>query len=284
MRRTRLSCTDRTGLAAHRAVGAAVVLLMAALPACTATRHAAGGVTAPTVPAELRVGIAPNYPPLAFKRRGEISGVEADFAERLGPALDAKVTLVETPFEELIPALLANRIDIIMSGMSMTDQRQKLISFAHPYLRVGQMLLLRRVDAKRFSKNAAVNQPKTRLGVVSGTTGEAYARAHFAKAKIKGFDGVDAAVAALRNQEIDVFIHDAPSIWNITAAGGRKSPLVGRYEPLTKEYLAWAVRKHDPLRERLNTVLRQWNGSGELDAVLNRWIHTRRQRPTPTHH
>lgn len=228
-------------------------------------------------PTELRVGIATNYPPVAFKQRGEITGVEAQFARELAPELGVKMTLVETPFESLIPALLAGRIDVIMSGMSITDERTKLVSFAHPYLRVGQMRLLRRADAHRLENDAAMNRPTTRVGVVTGTTGETYARAHLAHAKIQSFDGVDAAVSALRTDRIDVFIHDAPSIWRIT--GGFDSPehqLVGRYEPLTEEYLAWAVRQHDDLRDRLNVVLRKWHDNGELERVLNRWIRTTR--------
>jgi polar amino acid transport system substrate-binding protein len=270
-------------------VGVALLALLGGLAACKAP-HAAVGTSTAAAPAELRVGIAPNYPPLAFKRHGKITGVEAQFARKLGPALGANVTLVETPFQELIPALAAGRIDVIMSGMSVTDERKKLVSFTHPYLRVGQMLLLRQQDAHRLNTDTALNQPATRIGVVSGTTGEAFARGHFQRAQIKGFDGVDSAVAALRAAQIDVFVHDAPSVWAITAGvDGPERQLVGRYEPLTVEYLAWAVRPGDRLGDRLNAVLRKWNDDGELDAVLKQWIQitrpgmTKPATPAPQH-
>jgi ABC-type amino acid transport substrate-binding protein len=187
------------------------------------------------------------------------------------------VVLVETPFPDLIPALLAGRIDVIMSGMSITDERKKEVSFTHSYLRVGQMQLLRKADAKRFKSAAALNRPTTRVGVVQGTTGETYARTELKHAHIETFDGVDAAVSALRTDRIDVFIHDAPSIWRIV--GGFDSPehqLTGRYEPLTEEYLAWATRKDDELHDRLNAVLLKWHENGELEQVLNKWIRTTR--------
>jgi len=181
----------------------------------------------------------------------------------------------------LIPALLARRIDVIMSGMSITDERKKLVSFAHPYLRVGQMMLLRRADASRLRTNLAINQSKIRIGFVTGTTGETYVRQHFERAQTQGFESVGAGVAALRVRQIDVFVHDAPSIYSVTAGEkGAKSELVGRFEALTKEYLAWAVRKDDPtLLGRLDTVLTQWNSDGTLDGVLSKWIKVRRPPP-----
>jgi ABC-type amino acid transport substrate-binding protein len=259
---------------------AGVLAVMAlSIAACTA-RHSAPSAT--PAPAQLRVGITPNYPPLAFKRGGALAGIEVDFAQKLGPALGMQVNLVELPWEDLIPALRDQRIDIIMSGMSITDERKQLVSFAHPYLRVGQMVLLRRADAARLGTNRAINQPTTRIGFVNGTTGETYVEQHFQKAQARGFESVDAAVTALRAHRIDVFVHDAPSIYSITARErGPKSELVGRFEPLTKEYLAWAVRKDDTaLLARLDTVLSQWNTDGTLDSVLSKWIKIRR---APTH-
>jgi ABC-type amino acid transport substrate-binding protein len=230
---------------------------------------------------ELRVGVTPNYPPLAFRQNGQIMGVEPQFARKLGLVLGVRVTLVELPWEELIPALRDHRIDVIMSGMSITDERQQLVSFVHPYLRVGQMMALRRADAKRFPNAAAVNRKTTRVGFVTGTTGETYVRQHLQRAHSEGFDAADGAVTALRAKSIDVFIHDSPSIWRITAPeNDPQHELLGRYEPLTKEHLAWAVRKDDAqLLARLNTVLAKWNAEGTLDDMLSDWIKIKREQP-----
>jgi ABC-type amino acid transport substrate-binding protein len=246
--------------------------------ACAAHRSAKSATPAPP---QLRVGITPNNPPLAFNRNGTLAGVEVDFANKLGPALGMQVSLIETPWEDLISALRDQRIDIIMSGMSITDEREQLVSFAHPYLRVGQMLLLRRADASRLRTNKAIDQPKIRIGFVTGTTGETYVREHFKRADAQGFESVDAGVAALRVHQIDVFVHNAPAIYSITAGEkGAKSELVHRGEPLTEEYLAWAVRMDDSaLLGRVDTVLTQWNIDGTLDSVLSKWIKVRRTPP-----
>lgn len=227
---------------------------------------------------ELRIGMATNYPPLVFDRAGQLTGIEVDLANKLGEELGATITLVQTPWDDLIPALRAHRIDVIMSGMSITDERKKLVSFTEPYLRVGQMALIRRADEGRLLEITAKTLASVPVGVVQNTTGEQYVRKTLTKAQVKEFGSVDLGVAALRKGEIDVFIHDAPSIWRV--AGGFDSPeheLVGRFRPLTEEYLAWAVRQDDgALRTRLNAVLKHWKANHQLDRVLDHWIRVRK--------
>ena len=263
-RRT-LATLGRTGVVA-------LAITTSVIAACASREHA---VDAGAAPAALRVGIAPNYPPLAFKQNGKITGAEVRFARRLGPALGRQVTVVETAWDDLIPALRDRRIDVIMSGMSITDERKQLVSFVHPYLRVGQMMVLRRGDTRRLRDAAAIDQPSTRVGFVTGTTGDAYVRQHLPRARHVGFESVDSAVGALRAGSIDVFVHDSPSIWRITAPeNDPQQQLLGRYEPLTEEYLAWAVRQDDTqLQRQLNSVLSQWNADGTLHNVLGKWIH-----------
>jgi polar amino acid transport system substrate-binding protein len=230
-------------------------------------------VAAPPVRA-LRAGIAPLFPPLAFRQDGRIVGIEADFARRLEGALGTTVTLVDTPWDELIPALRDGRIDVIMSGMSITAARAQLVTFVHPYLRIGQMALLRRRDAARFRSHAALGRRGTRVGFVRDTTGAQYCREHLSRATLRGFDSVDDGVAALRVGSIDAFIQDGPTVWRLTARrGGAGGDLTGWYEPLTDEYLAWAVRQDDgTLRQQLNRILKEWNDTGVLVDVLDDWI------------
>jgi ABC-type amino acid transport substrate-binding protein len=258
-----------------RSVAGIVFVGLLALGAC-ARPHAA---PAPAARSQLRVGIAPNYPPLAFTRNGALAGVEVDFARQLEPALGVETRLVQTRWDDLIPALRAHRIDLIMSGMSVTLERQQLVRFTHPYLRVGQMLVFRRADAKRFHDTKAINTPATRVGFVSGTTGETYARVHWPRAHAVGADSAEAGAAGLRAKTIDVFIADAPAIYALTSPGADpQHDLASDYEPLTQEYLAWAVRLDDPgLQTRLDTVLTAWNADGTLDRILGRWMHVRRE-------
>lgn len=230
------------------------------------------------VPNELRIGTATNYPPLAFKADGQMQGVEVDFAQKIAQELSVKVSLIETPWEQLIPALEKGQIDVIMSGMSITADRSQRVQFTVPYLNVGQMALIRRDDYERLRDRNAMEQPTSRVGFLSGTTAEAYARQHLSQATLIGFDSPEAGIAALRGGVIDFYVQDAPTIWRITGNLSREYPdLMGRYRPLTGEYLAWAVRKgDDALLGRLNGLLLRWEQNREIEAVLDRWIPVRK--------
>jgi ABC-type amino acid transport substrate-binding protein len=231
----------------------------------------------------LRIGIATNYPPLAFEEDGKLTGAEVDFAHMLARDLDVKVELVETPWNDLIPDLVDGKIDVIMSGLSITPERQKLVSFTDSYGTIGQMALFRVGDSDRLRDEGAWNSPTTRIGAVGGTTGEQYVRSHFPLAQIMTFPSVDDGVAALRGGRIDVFVHDAPAIWRVTSARGAvERELRSRYVPLTSEKLAWAVRKHDDqLLRRLNAALAKWKGDGQLDLVGARWVPVRKIAAAP---
>lgn len=226
----------------------------------------------------LRVGMAPNYPPLAFKQNGQLKGIEVDFASRLGPALHRKVEIIETEWENLGEALEEKKIDLVMSGMSITKKREKAVNFTEPYLTVGQMVIIRKADFAALSDPAAMDQPKSRVGYISRSTGERWARKNLKKAKLHGYTDTKEGVAALEHDQIDFFVQDAPAVWRVTGGFMNENPtLAGLYRPLTTEYLAWAVPKDAPeLLAELNRVLEQWKKDGTLEDILDDWITVRK--------
>lgn len=226
----------------------------------------------------IRAGVSPDYPPVAFEQDGEVRGIEADLAFRLEPDFGVEVEFVPMKFDELIPALEAGKIDVIMSGMSITIDRRARVDFTEPYKQVGQMALIRKKDRARRSDPAAMKAEGVRVGVQRETTGELYARGNLEKASIKTYESADRGIAALRKGEIDYFIHDAPTIWHTVGRPRHEDPdLTGLYRPLTEEHLAWAVKKDNgELRGFLNAALAHWKRTGEIDAIVDRWITVRR--------
>lgn len=249
--------------------GPLLLLLLAVLAGCAALPPGPGGA--------LRVGIAPNYPPIAFRADGELAGLEVDLARDLGGELGREVDFVELPFDDLIPALQAGRIDVIMSGMSVTPVRSARVAFATPYMRISQMAVIRREDVVRLGRPGALFGASARVGFEAGTTGEAFVRRELRRAEPVPFADLEQAVAALYHGRIDALVHDAPTIWRVAGAD-REARLLGLFWPLTEEYLAWAVRPSElALRDRLNAVLQHWRSTGRLEARVNRWMPVRLQ-------
>ncbi|MCB1696242.1 MAG: transporter substrate-binding domain-containing protein [Halioglobus sp.] len=223
----------------------------------------------------LRVGLSPDYPPLAFQQDGQIVGVEADNARAVGEIIGRKISLLSMPFEKLMPALLAGEIDVIMSGFSVTGERSAQVLFTDSYMLVGQMAILHRDKIARFAQPWSIYRPGVRVGVEPGTTGAAYAERELKEAEVKFYQDSAAAFAGLRADEIDLYIHDAPTSWQL-ATSRENADLISLYSPMTEEMLAWAVRPGDDvLAGELNRALRVMKTNGTLQYILNRWIPVR---------
>ncbi|MDG2303179.1 MAG: transporter substrate-binding domain-containing protein [Candidatus Binatia bacterium] len=223
---------------------------------------------------ELRVGISESYAPLAFSKDGKPTGAEADLALAVGKILDSKIVFVPMKFPDLVPALEAGKVEVVMSGLSITEERSKKVLFTDPYLRVGQMALIRADDLGRSVDPDEIGAKESRVGVKKGTTGEGWAKKNVPDATVVGYDTVEAGTAALKAGDIDYFVHDAPTVWRLTGRPNtRDDALAGIYRPLTKEYLAWAVRAGDEkLAGELNGALKTLRADGQLRAILDVWI------------
>ena len=220
----------------------------------------------------LKVGMSADYPPVHFMEDGKVHGIEADNVRTVSEILSRPVKIEVMPFDELIPALESGKIDIIMSGLSVTAERSQRVQFSDAYLRVGQMAIMHKSKVGSFSQPWAVYREGVRIGVEPGTTGAAFAQRELKDAEVKFYEDPPAAFDGLRKDEIDLYVHDAPTSWQLANAM-ENDDLISLYAPLTEEMLAWAVRKDDAaLVQELNRALALMKYNGSLQYILNRWI------------
>ena len=224
----------------------------------------------------LRVGVSSNSPPLISKKGETNVGLEADLARALGAYLGKQVRFIEVAWNNQIDALLDDRTDIIMSGMSITPLREVRIAFSNPYFRTGQMALIRnkhkRIAPYGFYGIMGISTV-LRFGVVKSTTGEAFVRRSFPKAKnIETFQTARQGTDAMLRNKVDIMIHDAPMVLML-AAENESRGLTVIPSLLTEEYLAWGLRKSDPeLVKSVNRFIDHMNQTGKLDEMIQRWI------------
>ncbi len=222
----------------------------------------------------LKVGIATDCEPLAFKEDGELKGIKVDNARAVGRYLNRQVRFIEMPLAEFIPALQIGKIDVVMSGFSITEERAKSVLFTEPFLRIGQMAIIRTADAVDLSHPSALFRDGLRIAVQPDTTGQAFATQHFPKALIQTFEDDHAAFRALRNNVTDVYIHDSPTSWLMMRSKDNHD-LFSLARPMTEEGLAWAVAPTSAwLLRELNQILSQMRITGELQEIQQRWIPT----------
>jgi ABC-type amino acid transport substrate-binding protein len=219
----------------------------------------------------LKVGITPNYPPMIFSQNGKIAGLEADLMQKLGRELGRPVAVMSLPWDEQVDALIAGKIDIIMSGMSITQARRVKINFTDPWMRGGLLAMMNRSQADKITTVDQVLSFRGNIGVLANTTAHDFVRRSCPNARIIKIASPADAGIRLKQRTIDLFIHDIPSIaWQVAS---NEADLVALLEPLNKEDIAWGVRLNDTvLVEQVNQVLRRWQADGTLNEAIMKWV------------
>lgn len=221
----------------------------------------------------LRVGLEPGYMPFEMtNKKGEIVGFDADIAQRMANKMGVKLELISTAWDGIIPALLTSKFDIIMSGMTLTQERNMQINFAKPCILIGQTVLLNKKLEGEIHSYKDLNDPKYTIASKLGTTGEQSAKRMIPNAKYLSYETEQEAVMETINGKVDAFIYDLP--FNAIAAAQKgEGKLVFLDEPFTKEPIAWAVRKGDPdFLNWLNNFLEQLKYDGVYDKIYAKWF------------
>ena len=222
---------------------------------------------------ELTVGLEPGYMPFEMKdKQGNIIGFDVDLAKEMAKAMGVKLKLVPTAWDGIIAGLITSKYDIIMSGMTVTQERNLKVNFANPYISVGQTILADKKHAGKKWKDL----DKEGITIVTklGVTGEIATRKMFKKANIRTFETEADAAQEVLNGNADALVYDKPYNAIFFAQKGANK-LVHLDEDLTYEPLGWAVRKGDPdFLNWLNNFLNQAKHDGTYDKVYDKWFNS----------
>ena len=222
---------------------------------------------------ELRVGFESGYVPFEMtNKKGKFIGFDMDYGRRLAKVMGVKFVPVNTAWDGIIPALMTDKFDIIMGGMTITQERNLKISFANPYITVGQTILLNKKHAGTVKSYKDLNDPKYILTSRLGTTGEQAIKKYMPKATYKSFETEADAGLEVINGKADALVYDLPFCGYLYGSQG-KGKTVFLDTPFTYEPLAWAIKKGDPdFLNFLNNFLRQTKGDGFYDRLYKKYI------------
>jgi polar amino acid transport system substrate-binding protein len=222
---------------------------------------------------ELRVGFEAGYVPFEMTdKNGNFVGFDIDMAKEMAKAMGVKFVPVNTAWDGIIPALLSNKFDIIMSGMTVTQERNLKINFADPYIIVGQTILLAKKHEGDVKSYRDLNDAKFTVTSKLGTTGEQAVKRMIPKAAYKSFETETEAFLEVLNGRADAYVYDLPNCVYLYAQQG-EGKVVFLDEPFTYEPLAWAVNRGDPdFLNWLDNFLRQIKNDGRYERIYNKWI------------
>ena len=223
---------------------------------------------------ELKVGFESGYMPFEMTdKTGNFVGFDIDMAKEMAKAMGVKFVPVNTAWDGIIPALLTKKFDIIMSGMTVTQERNLKINFADPYIVVGQTVIINKKHEGKVKSYKDLNDSNYIVTSKLGTTGEQSVKRLIPKAQYKSFEEEVTAAMEVVAGKADAFVYDLPFCVVFMAQQGGTGQLVFLDTPFTYEPLAWAVRKGDPdFLNWLNNFLTQVKNDGRYDRIYQKWI------------
>jgi polar amino acid transport system substrate-binding protein len=222
---------------------------------------------------ELLVGTTANQPPLTAKsKEGEIIGLDADLARLIALNMGVQVKFVTMPFAELLPALQAGKVDMILSSMSMIPGRNLKVAFIGPYFVSGKGILTKTKTIAALQEPAGLNNPSFRVAALSNSTSQKMVEENAPKAKLVTAKSYDEAMELLLGDKVDVMVADYP-FCALTAYRYRDKGLTAGQARLTYEPLGIAMPEDALLMNWVQNFLIMLNGSGELKRISEYWMN-----------
>jgi len=195
---------------------------------------------------EIRIGMTGNQPPYSMKTKTDrLMGYEVDLATILAESMGVKLNMVELPFSELMPALQNGKIDAVMSGMTITPERNMKALFAGPYTLSGKSILTKSKVLAQISEAEEANLKKYKITCLKGSTSERFVRAFMPNTEIIPVGNYDTGVDMVLNDQADALVADV-AICLVTLLRYQDEGLVTLEEPLTIEPIGMALPSGDP--------------------------------------
>jgi polar amino acid transport system substrate-binding protein len=219
---------------------------------------------------ELVVGMEMSFPPFEMlDSSGKPAGVSVDLALAMGKSLNRPVRFENIPFDGLIPSLKTGKIDLIISSLTMTEDRQKSIDFSDPYLKMGLAILANKnTDIQSIND---VDKPGRNVAVKKGTTANIYAMQHFKKAKVLVFNDESACAIEVGQGKADCFIYDQISVFQNWKRHEDRTRAI--LQPFEQEEWAMGLRKgDDDLRQKVNDFIKQFKETGGFEQLGEKYL------------
>lgn len=222
----------------------------------------------------LRVGFSPFLPWIMKNRQGDYIGFDIDIAKRLAQDLGIRLQLVPTRWIEIIPSLLANKFDIIISGTTITLDRNLQVNFSDPYHQTNIEVLAnaKKVKGMRFPQD--FNKPEVIVAIRNGSTVIEPAKQLLPNASFRLFDDEIASIEDVKSGNSYILLASAPlPEFQATHSNGNLIRL--DILPITHQSVGFAIKKGDA--DSLN-ILNNWikviENEGWLGEKKTYWFNS----------
>ncbi|PSJ79498.1 basic amino acid ABC transporter substrate-binding protein [Neisseria iguanae] len=256
-------------------IAAAITCSALTLGACGGqSKDNAGAAPAAAGPDKVyRVAMNAEFAPFeSLDSSGKVEGFDIDLMDAMSKAGNFKVEYKHQPWDSLFPALKNGDVDIVISGVTITEDRKQSMEFTDPYFEITQVVLVPKGKTITTSEDL---KNLNRVGVVTGQTGD------FSVSKLLGndnpkiarFETVPLVVKELENGGLDAVVSDSAVIANYVKNNPAKGMDFITLPDFTVENYGIATRKGDEATvQMLNDALKKVRESGEYKQIKAKYF------------
>lgn len=263
-----------------RSLAALVVLVLLAV-ALFGCQRATPTPEAPQTPVEagglpdlggkkITVAVENAYPPFNFidEQTGQPAGWDYDAVREICKRINCVPEFKEAAWEGLFEALAAGEYDVAADGITITEEREKVVDFSIPYVTVYQVVLVR-ADEPTATLDDFIKDETKIVGTQTGTTNYIAASKVFPEERIKTFEDFGAAILALLSGDIDGVVIDYVAAQGYMNENPGKMKVLGTLKE--GDQLGFAFPPGSPLREAFNAALKSMMEDGTLEELNKKW-------------
>lgn len=227
----------------------------------TSPNQSTGAVQKPLI-----IGTDPTFQPMEYTQNGKMVGYDIDLANLLSKQLGEKIEFKNIIFDNLFTSLQQRQIDMIISAVTITDERKKKYDFSEPYLNAGQVIITQKTNTLIKSPTDLKGK---KIAVQQGTTDEAEALKYTASNLVIRYPDFVQATKALVGGSVDAIVTDLPSAQGIVSSN---PTLKISSDPFTNDYYGIVFRKGDPNIKKVNSALDSLRVRGYLTELKHKWL------------
>ena len=256
-------------------IALAVVILSSCthLPSAGHDMSTSGHIARIMQKGELIVGTTGNMPPLNMTaKNGEVIGFEIDMAQRMAAALGVQLKVKTMSFYELLPALELNKVDMVISGVTITPVRNLRVDFVGPYFSSGKAFLAKSKTIANVSDATDVDKPSTKVAALKGSTSENFVKTVMPKAQLFATNNYDEAIELVLQDKVHALVADYP-ICVVALLRYPDAGFVSIHTTLTYEPYGIALPLDDAhMLNWVGNFLGILEGSGQMRHLKDKWF------------
>lgn len=258
-----------------RSQGLTTLLLLAMLLGLNSNLMAASTSTLDKIieRGTLILGTSGNMPSMSqLDDKGDITGFDIDVARVMANLLGVKLEARVFEFAELISALEEGKVDVVISNMTITPQRNLKVAFVGPYMRSGKCFVTRNRDLASGEGAKDLNVPETRLAVLADSTSEKFARALLPQATLITVGDFKKAAELVKSDQANGLLTDYPVCLAILK-DNPEAGFVSVFSLLTYEPIGIALPAGDAqFINWTENFLDRMDGTNGLEEFARRWF------------